>query len=471
MTLDEVARLHGTNRKRLSKLFQQYNFTIRDASHSHRKHIVDENYFEKIDTEEKAYWLGFLYADGSISIDDEIGRYVLSLALAQKDEDHVVKFAKALNADYAITQSSHKTSSYKTSYSSRISIPNKKLVLDLNKAGCIPNKTFKVKFPDEDILPIKLWKHFIRGVFDGDGCITYSTNNERNYSFTFSMVGTCELMNGICDALIKEEVIQRKPIVILINGQKIYKFDIYGKYNILCLMDYLYSDATIYLDRKRQKFLEIIELPGNSVYPRYHIKDKKCEICGDKNSIRYITIHNQDSEYNGKVLCNKHYIQIEKFGKPIDDQPYSKSEIYCVNTGMVFHDKKSAAEWAGLHSSYGITKCINGTQVASGHHPETGELLRWCEYNEDKIKSIDINKELDYTNIYSRIRERPIFMIDIDSNEIISKFKSSSEAGAFLKKKNHSNITSCCKGRRPSAFGYKWAYVDSYKEDGNALVL
>ena len=85
--------------------------------------------------------------------------------------------------------------------------------------------------------------------------------------------------------------------------------------------------------------------------------------------------------------------------------------------------------------------------------------MEYDENNQDELKNEKLN---EYKNQYKRIRERPIYQIDIKTNKIINIFTSSTEAGKALHKKNFSNITSVCKGRRSSAFGYKWVYVDQY---------
>ena len=69
-----------------------------------RKHHFNENYFEKIDTEDRAYWLGFLYADGNVSYGkDKNGNKkgcTVEVTLSEKDKSHLYKFLKCLNADF-----------------------------------------------------------------------------------------------------------------------------------------------------------------------------------------------------------------------------------------------------------------------------------------------------------------------------------------------------------------------------------
>ena len=69
-----------------------------------RIYQVNENYFESIDSDEKAYWLGFLSADGYI----HEGRNTITLALQESDKVHIEKFKKAISATYPIKEIIHK---------------------------------------------------------------------------------------------------------------------------------------------------------------------------------------------------------------------------------------------------------------------------------------------------------------------------------------------------------------------------
>lgn len=98
-----------------------------------KKYQVNENYFEKIDSEEKAYWLGFLYADGNVRMHKNKSG-ILKLKLKQSDKKHIEKFSKCLNSNYPIKSGieiiKNKGKEYKC-YHSTINIYNTKLVKDL----------------------------------------------------------------------------------------------------------------------------------------------------------------------------------------------------------------------------------------------------------------------------------------------------------------------------------------------------
>ena len=447
MTLKSISEKYNTYAGKISRLFKENDLPIIQRV---RKYSANFDYFEKIDNEEKAYWLGFLYADGCV----QSNRNSIYIGLAMKDYEHIVAFNKALNSNYPIQIHTQKLPDGRDYKSAIVTITSRKLKDDLIKAGCIPRKTFECKFPTDDIVPPYLVRHFIRGVFDGDGCVTCDDNNK----ICVSIAGNINIVTGIQNELFKSVIVEKPPTIK--SAKTIYTVNVFGKYNSMRIMEYFYKDASIYLERKYMKFEYIKNLNLKNNYPRYKGIEHKCCICGDENSIRYIKWHKED-EYKNMVFCNKHYDQLYRHNTFFDNIPYCRPLIYCLNAEKIFNTQKEAAEWAGLKSSNGIRSCIEGRQKTAGHHPETGELLQWAEYDENKLEEFK-NYKYDCTKMFDRIRERPIYQLDINTGEILRKFMSSCEAGRWLGKKNFSNITSCCKGRRNHAYGFRWVYVDEF---------
>lgn len=137
---------------------------------STRKLELNESYFYKINDSNKAYWLGFLFADGSTSGNN------VSFGLKRSDEDQIKSFKRDLSSGHKI---SHVISGYGSQMAS-ISISSKKLVAQLNRNGLVPSKADRIQYP---IIPPSLDKDFIRGFFDGDGCIGLNLNKrtQRRY--------------------------------------------------------------------------------------------------------------------------------------------------------------------------------------------------------------------------------------------------------------------------------------------------
>lgn len=198
-----------------------------------RIYNFDETYFEKINTAEKAYWLGMLLSDGNLY------KTQMTLKLQRKDRSILEKFKKSLNSEHpihdGISSEGHEFSSF--------FIGSKKLAAQLKKLGVIPNKTFTVEFPS---LNKEFNSHFIRGYFDGDGCMY---NFERQH--TWSIYSSSEKFLPELIRIISDEV------KIKCNNYK-NTVAISSKSSITALEKYLYDNATIFLERKRNKILEAI---------------------------------------------------------------------------------------------------------------------------------------------------------------------------------------------------------------------
>ena len=196
--------------------------------------------FETIDTEEKAYWLGFLYADGSVGSTDNR----IELGLAEKDLKHIEKFRDFTGIFNKISYRAT-TKSYRYAFKS---IPCKE---DLIKQGCVPKKSLILKFPTEDQVPPHLIRHFIRGYFDGDGWFT-NTND----CFQVGIIGTEDFIRGFLDNIEIQNKTNKIFIVHRENGAKRYVF---GAYNdVLNFLNWIYKDSNVYLDRKYEHYLDFI---------------------------------------------------------------------------------------------------------------------------------------------------------------------------------------------------------------------
>lgn len=224
---------------------------------SKSKYSFNHDYFEEINTPEKAYWLGFIYADGGVS-DHE-----LSIKLQISDKEHLKKFNKAINGNFQIATFDRVCNlNGKTYGGCQIRVYSTKLVRDLQKLGVYQNKSLTIVFPKINDL---LKSHFIRGFFDGDGCLTQSNhNNGKSYiraDFTcgsecFTNQLRAELYSININSYISKP--DGKPFRLMIGGMK----------NCDVFFNYIYKDAdsTIYLDRKYKK--------KNSLYRSLNIEQR-----------------------------------------------------------------------------------------------------------------------------------------------------------------------------------------------------
>lgn len=240
-TLKQLGKEFNCSYGTIKNLLNKHNIQSRGNKQGYPR---NEYYFNKIDTEEKAYWLGFLYADGCVHTNN----YEISINIT--DRDHVEKFKTAIGAiNHKITKTNDKRfSNAKTLY--QFTIKDKQLHQDLVKWGCIPQKSLLLnKIPN---IPRDYVSHFIRGYFDGDGSLHYlqGTNNYR-----ISFVGTKDFLNDIQKELVTNVSLQSG------GTGKAYTLQISGRKQVERILNYLYNNSTesIRLNRKYQTYLKCLE--------------------------------------------------------------------------------------------------------------------------------------------------------------------------------------------------------------------
>jgi hypothetical protein len=230
-SLDSIALEYNISRKILTRWVKQSGNLVFPKKQLN----YDEYLFEVIDTEKKAYWLGFIYADGYVSDND---RFELSLAL--KDFTHLKKLGNLLNKEVK-----------KDHFRCRLSINNKIFVQQLKTLGVIPRKSLVLEFPktlEKQYIP-----HFIRGYFDGDGCIYYGKFDSTTSSQAVSLIGTKNML----------ETIQMYTSIFntLSHDSRHHKdcfsFRISKTKDIIKFLDYMYKDCNIFLDRKYEKYCRL----------------------------------------------------------------------------------------------------------------------------------------------------------------------------------------------------------------------
>lgn len=157
------------------KIIEKYK-SLNILSKSKKKRIylfhpdINLNYFEKIDTKEKAYWLGFIYADGSIYKINNQGESIrFGFDLSRKDDLHLIKFAEeiGLNQDFIKRYDRVNKITGKTHKMVKLEFSSKQFTNNLKKHGVIPKKTFKIELPSLGSRELDL--AFLLGFFDGDG--------------------------------------------------------------------------------------------------------------------------------------------------------------------------------------------------------------------------------------------------------------------------------------------------------------
>lgn len=217
----------------LRKGTSQYILSKNDIQLRHKgpkSKINKEDFFDNIDCEEKAYYLGYIMADGNVSIVNN--QYSLKFHISIKDKEVVDSFLEKINSSNKATLRNETNSYY-------VSLTSVHMCKRLIEIGVVPQKTGKECIPDA--VPKELIHHYLRGVFDGDG-ITGIGKSKRS-----GFVGSINMINDILEELNEDLTIfkagKNGKVVYFLGGKKFSKK----------LYNYLYQDATIWLQRKKER--------------------------------------------------------------------------------------------------------------------------------------------------------------------------------------------------------------------------
>lgn len=204
--------------------------------------IKNENSFSNIN-EESCYWAGFLAADGNVDSKNRV-----RLMLNYDDTGHLLKFKNWLDCTYVI--SSNTTEYYRSSFE----FTNKKIVEDLKlNFKIVPNKTSILEFPD---LRIGMLKHYIRGYFDGDGSVCESFSNKNSCTTSLYASFCCGSTNFANDLY---KVLSNHLLLGGSNTKIDKKYNIkYNTNDAKILLNWMYKDSLVYLDRKYEKYIKLV---------------------------------------------------------------------------------------------------------------------------------------------------------------------------------------------------------------------
>lgn len=240
---------YGVNRRYFSSWFKKLGLEMRTNKINSRRYFANDNYFSEIDSSQKAYWLGFMYADGYVSSTN--GKRV-GLSLSIKDKSHLETFIRCLNSNYPINEYKVGKNSYnKESKYGRVLFSSDKMYDDLVSLGVTEHKTNDLKPP---VIKNYLKRYFILGYFDRDGSIFL--NKGRSPFYSISIVGTDDMCNFIGEYLISAGIIERYKIEKRKKEHIVSYIRFGGNLKVSKIMSHLYQgiDTDIVLKRKYELF-------------------------------------------------------------------------------------------------------------------------------------------------------------------------------------------------------------------------
>lgn len=230
----------------IDKTLERNNISKRSYSENNQKYKRDSHYFDEIDNENKAYYLGLLFADGN----NFSKHNAITLSLQEEDGYLVEKFKDEIKYEGLIhyDKKSEKNPNHKNQV--RITINDEYMSRKLYQLGVVDNKGLILKFPQ--YLNDKFLRHFIRGYFDGDGGVYY---DEKRNRLTTNTTGTFNVVMNI------KNILKSLGINCSIHHPKqsldhnTYILSTCGNNNSLKYLSWMYEDSYIKMIRKFDKYL------------------------------------------------------------------------------------------------------------------------------------------------------------------------------------------------------------------------
>lgn len=247
--LAEIVRMTVSEPKTIKLIAKENNLTLQEFTMPRDpcNKDFDDNYFEKIDTEAKAYFLGLIYTDGCVRIHN--GGYFLGLQLQISDKPIIEKLAEELKCGNSVRERKTNGVFNGTGVAEFESCNSKKLFDDLARFDIVPDKTHNsITIKNiKELVPKHLIKHFIRGVIDGDGSIAHTYYHGKGIMIYQNSMQFCEDMQDLIayamDDYTLHGVCTSRPVNMFVLR--------YRRINeAIKLLKFLYEDATVYIQRK-----------------------------------------------------------------------------------------------------------------------------------------------------------------------------------------------------------------------------
>lgn len=281
----DLAKEYPISCTAINALLRRNDYKVKSQSELQRKYPIKEDFFDAIDNEEKAYILGLLYADGC----NHTKRNSVILSLKEDDKEILDKITAIIQPTKPLQcidlSKRKKTKGFENSQNQyKLVIANKHISERLVELGCGKAKTHTLTFPTEEQVPKYLIRHFIRGYFDGDGGVSDGKRCKVN------IIGTIDFIKKIQIILFNE--LSFSPTKLTDRWKEretnIRSLGIAGRKQCISFRDWLYNDATIFIERKKKIF---------DSYKPFIRTERKCSVDGC------------DKKHFGNGYCKNHYYE------------------------------------------------------------------------------------------------------------------------------------------------------------------
>lgn len=231
---------------------RRQNITQRSPAERNRLYKLNPNVFDII-TPESAYWWGFIYADGNVNREK-----TLVVGLKASDRSVLEKLKIFLQSESPIRESMTTLSNGKSYPRVTISFTDRHLAARLIELGIVTHRTDTWKIPAN--LPKDCESHFIRGLFDGDGSIDFNSGQPR-----VRICGNKDLIEWLWKTMHENNAVNEIGITLIHKKSGLRYFIKNGRYVVLPIIDFLYRDATVFLERKHEKAMLVYVTPPERV--------------------------------------------------------------------------------------------------------------------------------------------------------------------------------------------------------------
>lgn len=248
-TIEVTANKFSLSSPTIIKILNKYNIERYKKAQIFNPNM-NEDYFENIDTQNKAYFLGLIIADGNVfKEDNNKSNRQSSISITLQDSDNYIlsKFKEEIFVNTSVASDGRGTST--------IAVRSNKMADDLLKYNIMERKSFSTSLPNIDD---NLMKHLIRGILDGDGSVQgRQTDIKNRYKHSVGFCGTKLLMTQIRDYLVGKLNLTNVSVYTYKN-RELSMVTWSAVKDMKLLYHYLYDDAEIYLIRKKEKFDSIM---------------------------------------------------------------------------------------------------------------------------------------------------------------------------------------------------------------------
>lgn len=244
----EIAKTLKTGVETLKNYMKEHDMKLRDFRVSSVNKGINKNYFSNIDNSHKAYFLGLLFTDGSVRKTGENRQGQIRIQLQAQDKEILEKLKKELNVTSELIYDPRGKGCYSLEFA------NEQIFQDLGKYNIVPNKTYNIHNLPTNI-PDLFKIDFIRGLFDGDGCLTFdkeTKSKDVTLNFTSYYESVITDFQLLIDQLIHKEKHNKNVYTQCWHTQ-------WRGYNqVMQILNILYKDADIYLQRKYNKYQQLL---------------------------------------------------------------------------------------------------------------------------------------------------------------------------------------------------------------------